>query len=113
MIFWLTLAARQLREDADAYEIDIASQIGRARNSKPPNQSTISRFESGKWSNDTDETIRAYARELDIEPMEIWARAVELWRSHLAGKGLPQEIEAAVQARERSGQNSKPAASAR
>jgi len=43
--------------------------------------STIYRFEhEERWPRNPDLLINLYAADLDIEPLELWSRALELWR---------------------------------
>jgi transcriptional regulator with XRE-family HTH domain len=76
MSYWLGVAARELREGAHKKHVHVAATAD-------VDQSTIWRFESGKakgFPRDLDTIIAAYAKTLDINPSEIWALAVGLWR---------------------------------
>lgn len=74
MTFWLAVAAKELREAAGRLHVHVAASMSK-------NQSTVYRFEEGNTvPRDLNLFIAAYADDLDIEPMQIWERALELWR---------------------------------
>lgn len=78
MLYWLTQAAGQMREAAGRIQVHVAASLS-------VDQSTIGRFESGiSWPRNPDKTIRAYADDLDIEPIQIWEEALRLWAEHRA-----------------------------
>jgi transcriptional regulator with XRE-family HTH domain len=78
MRYWLGRAARAMREEADRMIIDIAV---RARTT----ESTVSRFETAKTQpSNIDAMIAAYAKELGVEPIEVWLRAIQLWTDRQA-----------------------------
>lgn len=89
MIEWAAVAAKLARQAADppikqsriAAELDV-------------DQSTIARFESGKWPADPDRMLAAYAQVCGIEggALAFWATAAELWARHrhqIDGEALP------------------------
>jgi hypothetical protein len=43
-------------------------------------EGSLSRFESGQVWAELDAVVTAYANELGVEPVELWAEAVERWR---------------------------------
>lgn len=76
MIYWLAQAAKELREAADRKHVHIAASMSK-------DQSTVYRFEAAAgWPRDTDVFIAAYADDLDITPLQIWERALKLWKEH-------------------------------
>lgn len=75
MSYWVALAASQMRESKGRMMVHIAAELSTA-------ESKISRFERHvSFPRDLDATIAAYARDLDVAPIEIWTRALELWRA--------------------------------
>jgi transcriptional regulator with XRE-family HTH domain len=74
MLYWLTQAAKELREEADRKQVHIAATMS-------IDQSTIYRFEQGRaWPRQTDLVIAAYAEDLGIDDARaIWRRALEMW----------------------------------
>lgn len=75
MLHWLARAASEMRDEHDRKLVNIASSLGRS-------ESTVSRFEKAVgWPERPDAMIDAYADDLDINPIEIWSRALELWRA--------------------------------
>lgn len=61
---------KQARLDAGLRMIDIATVAG-------VDQATISLFEGGRgWRRRTDEIVEAYEQECELEPGELWRRAV-------------------------------------
>jgi hypothetical protein len=75
MLYWLSLAAKQMREEADRLQVHVAASLSK-------NQSTIARFEDAQgWPRNVDLTVAAYADDLGVHPRELWARALELWSS--------------------------------
>jgi hypothetical protein len=84
---YLAQVAREAREQAGRKPYHIASTPPGMKGLDP---STIWRFEQGEsWPQDADQVIDLYAADLDIEPIELWARALELWRADEAGASLP------------------------
>jgi hypothetical protein len=75
MIKFLAAAAKQLREEADRRLYQVASSP-----TDRLDPSTIYRFEKGRWPENADRMVDLYADDLEIEPIEIWARALELWQ---------------------------------
>jgi hypothetical protein len=76
MIKFLAEAAKELRETADPKRKII--HVAVIADMDP---TTIWRFEKGQWPRDADQVIAAYATELGLEPIDIWAKALELWIS--------------------------------
>jgi transcriptional regulator with XRE-family HTH domain len=75
MMYWLRQATRELREEKDRKQVHIAAGGNL-------DQSTVNRFESGQGKpRDLDAVVRAYAEDLDMQPVDIWAHALELWRA--------------------------------
>lgn len=61
---------RDARERRGLRAIDVAITAG-------VSEATVSRFERGEgWPRDTDGMVAAYASELEVEPLELWRRAV-------------------------------------
>ncbi len=73
MIEFLAQAAKAAREAAGRKQVHIAAELS-------SDQSTIYRFEQGRWPRDPDQLIAAYAEDLDLDPRDIWAEALKLWR---------------------------------
>lgn len=74
MLFWLAQAAKELREAAGRKQVHIAAEINK-------DQSTIYRFEQGQgWPRETDLFVAGYAADLDISPMDIWAKGLQMWQ---------------------------------
>jgi hypothetical protein len=81
MLPWLAQAARELREERGRKLVNVASSLGAS-------ESTVWRFENAVgWPERPDLMIAAYADDLDLEPLAIWTRALELWRT--AGAEAP------------------------
>lgn len=74
MTFWLAAAAKELREAAGRMHVHVAASMSK-------DQSTVYRFEQGNTvPRDLNLFIAAYADDLDIKPIQIWERALDLWR---------------------------------
>ena len=87
MLLWLARAAVAARKAADRKQVHIAASANR-------DQSSIFRFEQaaegkGGWPRDADRIISAYADDLDIEPIDLWAHALEMWRADRADRVVP------------------------
>lgn len=79
MVYWLALAASELRRAAGRKMVHVAAQAS-------VDQSTIYRFEQGSsYPQDPDMIIEAYAGDLDIDAPAIWRYATDLWQEHLSG----------------------------
>jgi len=77
MLFWIALAAKQARQERGRRTAHIAAE-------RYVDQSTVTRFETGKAREiDVDAMVAAYARDLDLEPIELWRRALELWEASI------------------------------
>lgn len=75
MVYWLAVAAKELREIAGRKQVHIAASMDK-------DQSTVYRFEQGGTvPRDLDIFVAAYADDLEIKPSQIWERALELWRT--------------------------------
>lgn len=74
MTFWLATAAKELREAAGRKQVHIAATMNK-------DQSTVYRFEQGETiPRELNLFVAAYADDLDITAIQIWERALELWR---------------------------------
>jgi transcriptional regulator with XRE-family HTH domain len=74
MLPYLGAAARDARKSRGRHQGHIAAEIG-------VDQGTIRRFEQGKhWPRDPDAMIAAYARDLEIDPRDLWEEATRRWR---------------------------------
>jgi len=82
MLFWLAQAAKSARKTAGRRQIHVAaSGVGK-------DQSTVNRFEkAGAWPRNPDQMVQQYADDLDIDPLDIWAEALRLWRAHRDDEG--------------------------
>ena len=75
MMYFLRQAARELREARDRKQVHIAA-------GGDVDQSTVNRFERGESQpRDLDKLVEAYADDFDMDALDIWAHAIELWRS--------------------------------
>lgn len=73
MVFWLSRACKAARTAAGRKQVHVAAGAD-------TDQSTIARFErSGTWPRDPDQIVSAYADDLDIESIDLWRTALELW----------------------------------
>lgn len=95
MITFLAQAAREARVAAGRKPIHIAVS---GDESDP---STIYRFEKGQWPRNPDAMVAMYAEDLGIAPVELWARATELWREFEASQPGRQAVGAARRAAQR------------
>lgn len=78
MLFWLTRAARARRVGAGRKQVHIAASADK-------DQSTVYRFEKAQsWPRDTDVFVEAYADDLDVEAIDLWSEALEMWRRYAA-----------------------------
>lgn len=74
MTFWLAAAAKELREAAGRKQVHIAASMNK-------DQSTVYRFELGEAvPRELNLFVAAYADDLDIKAIQIWERALQLWR---------------------------------
>lgn len=74
MLYWLAKVAKDAREAAGRKQVHIAAEIDR-------DQSAVYRFEQGlAWPRDVDLLVAGYAADLDISPMDIWDKALQMWR---------------------------------
>lgn len=86
MLYWLAKAAKGLREAAGRKQVHVAAGAD-------VDQSSVWRFEEkGRWPRDPDKIIRAYADDLDIEPIQIWGEAIRLWNEQLAAPAEVHEL---------------------
>lgn len=75
MLTHLGAAARDARMQKGRHQVQVAAEIG-------VDQGTIRNFEYGKhWPRDPDAMVAAYARDLDIHPVEIWEEALKRWKA--------------------------------
>lgn len=88
MLYWLARAAQRAREERGRKPVHIAA-------SASVDQSTITRFEKGRaWPDKIEEIVNAYAADLEIPAVEIWAAAVDLWRLSAApGERFADELD--------------------
>lgn len=74
MVAHLGHALRELRKAHKVRLIEIAYPLRKS-------EASMSRFEGGRVQPvDLDAVVNAYATELGLEPLEIWAEALRLWR---------------------------------
>jgi ribosome-binding protein aMBF1 (putative translation factor) len=72
-LHWLATVCREAREEANRGQVHIAARLG-------VNQATIARFERAHaWPRDPDQMAQAYADELGVEAVELWAEAIRRW----------------------------------
>lgn len=70
---YLGAACKAARERHGRLQVHIAVEL-------EVDQATVRRFERGQhWPRDPDAMVNAYARDLDISPVELWRAAVKLW----------------------------------
>lgn len=89
MSWWIATAASELREAKGRKMVHIGAELSMA-------ESAISRFERHiNFPRDIDTTVAGYAKDLDVEPIDLWTRALELWRLDLLANGAasPEKIE--------------------
>ena len=80
---YIARVAREARESAGRKPYNIASAPPGMKGADP---STVWRFENEEgWPRDTDHMIALYAADLDLEPIDLWQRALDLWRSEEDG----------------------------
>jgi hypothetical protein len=85
MRIYLARVAREAREEAGRKPFNIGSA---PRGEKGADPSTVWRFENeAAWPRNPDLMIDLYARETDLEPIELWTRALELWRQDVSQAG--------------------------
>lgn len=71
---FLGAACRDAREHHGRLQVHIAVEL-------EVDQATVRRFEQGKhWPRDPDAMVAAYARDLDMDPRELWEEALRRWR---------------------------------
>lgn len=75
MVRYLGVALRDLRKARKIKLIEIAYPLRKS-------EAAMSRFEGGRVRQPEaiDVVVDAYARELELEPFEIWAEALKRWR---------------------------------
>jgi transcriptional regulator with XRE-family HTH domain len=74
MLQHLGQACREARVAAGLRQIDVATSAGTTH-------ATISRFEAGLyWPKDPDAWVKAYADELGVDSLHLWAEAITRWR---------------------------------
>ena len=75
---YLAQVMREARERAGRKPYNVASAPPGMEGADP---STIYRFErEERWPRNADHMVDLYAADLDIEPLELWRRALELWQ---------------------------------
>lgn len=83
----LARAAAEAREQAGRKHYHIAA----AAHGDGTNPSTVYRFEKGDgWPRNADHMVDLYAADLDLDPIQIWTRALQLWREE-ESDGEPAE----------------------
>jgi transcriptional regulator with XRE-family HTH domain len=70
----LAETARTAREKAGLKQVRIAAALN-------VDQSTVYRFEQGRWPRDPEAMIRAYAEETETAESELWREAVKRWEA--------------------------------
>lgn len=76
---YIARAASQLRVQAGRKRYHVSAAAGEG-----VDPSTLHRFESGRNVQDADQLIDLYAADLDIEPIEFWTLALEMWHADQA-----------------------------
>lgn len=77
MLQHLGWACREARVNAGLRQIDVATAAGTTH-------ASISRFEAGEyWPKHPDAWVAAYASEVGVPGVELWARALEHWRDSM------------------------------
>lgn len=75
MLPYIAAACRDARERQGRLQVHIAAELGRG-------EAAVQRFEAGKhWPRDPDAMVAAYARDLDIQPIDIWQEALRRWQA--------------------------------
>lgn len=85
MAYWISRVCKDAREKAGRKDVHIAGDVLKPDGSYGVNAATISRFEkarAGRWPEDVDEVVRAYAKQTGREAIDLWAEALRLWREH-------------------------------
>lgn len=73
MLSWLAITLRDARIQAGRKQVHIAAEANM-------DQASINRFEQGRsWPRDVDRIVAAYARDLNVEPRELWRAALDRW----------------------------------
>lgn len=74
MLYWLARAAKDAREAAGRKQVHVGAEVNR-------DQSAIYRFEQANaWPRNPDLILAGYAQDLDISPLDLWQRALDMWR---------------------------------
>jgi DNA-binding XRE family transcriptional regulator len=72
---WIAAVCRDARLAAGRKQVHIAAAVD-------VSEATVNRFERGLgWPRDPDGMIAAYAEEVEVAPLELWARAIDAWRA--------------------------------
>lgn len=80
MLPHLAAAAKAARRRERCKQIEVAIRLG-------VHEDSISKFERALvWPQNPDATIRAYADELGINPLELWADALRRWEESLPSR---------------------------
>lgn len=91
MTYYLAMAAKKMREELGRMHVHIAATMNK-------DQSTIYRFEQGVTvPRDINLMVAAYADDLDTTPIQIWERALKMWKT---SKDEATVEELLIQARE-------------
>jgi transcriptional regulator with XRE-family HTH domain len=73
LLHWIGTVCCEARIAAGRRQVHIAAELG-------VNQATVARFERGQaWPRNPDLMVQAYADELDIAAVELWADAIRRW----------------------------------
>lgn len=89
MLHWLAQTCREARKAADRKQVHVAAGAD-------VDQSTVNRFESATaWPRNADRVVAAYADDLEIEPVQLWAEALANWQRAVASEQA--EVAAAQQ----------------
>lgn len=78
MLYWLAKACKEARLAANRKLVHVAASADK-------DQSTLWRFENGDgWPRETDLFIAAYADDLNVDPIQLWETAIQMWKTDKA-----------------------------
>lgn len=73
MMYWIAQTCRDARLEQQHLLSEVAAELR-------VDQSTVGRFETGRMRKiDIDAMVDAYARDLQLQPRELWVRALQRW----------------------------------
>lgn len=73
MMYWIAQTCRDARLEQQHLLSEVAAELR-------VDQSTVGRFETGRMRKiDIDAMVDAYARDLQLQPRELWVRALQSW----------------------------------